>query len=111
MSASSFSRPGAVDLSQLAQRAQTSAAGEPSGGSYVVEVTEQTFDAEVMRNSLQHPVVVEFYSPRVSTGQQLSDVLTAAAAQADGKFLLARLNVDASPQIVQALQLQAVPTV
>ena len=116
MSASSFNRPGAIDLSQLTQRAKQPAAptgGGPAAGSgsYVLEVTERTFEAEVIRRSVKHPVVVEFYSPRVSTGQALSDALAAAAAAAAGKFLVARLNVDLSPQIVQALQLTAVPTV
>jgi putative thioredoxin len=119
MSASSFNRPGAIDLSNLTQRAKQSAAEGSAGprqsggaaGSYVVEVTEQSFDTEVMRKSVKHPVVVEFYSPRVSTGQQLSDVLAAAATEAAGKYLVARVNVDVAPQIVQALQLQAVPTV
>ncbi len=118
MSASSFNRPGAVDLSQLAQRAKQAATPPPAGGrtasgggSYVVEVTEQTFDEQVMRKSVKHPVVVEFYSPRVSTGQTLSDALAAAAAAAGGKYLVARVNVDVAPQLVQALQLQAVPTV
>jgi putative thioredoxin len=116
MSSSSFHRPGAVDLSQVAQRAKQSAAAQPSGpgttgGSYVVEVTEQTFEAETIRKSLKHPVVVELYSPRVATGQELSDALIEIANASDGKFLLARLNVDAAPGIVQALGLQAVPTV
>lgn len=119
MSSSSFNRPGAVDLSQLAQRAKQSAAHSgvgprPSGsgaGSYVVEVTERTFEADIIRRSVKHPVVVEFYSPRVATGQQLSDALAAIAAEAAGKILVARVNVDVSPQIVQALGLQAVPTV
>ena len=43
--------------------------------SYVVEVTEQTFETEAIRRSVKHPVVVELYSPRVATGQQLSDAL------------------------------------
>lgn len=118
MSASSFNRPGAIDLSALAARAKQppatgSAAARAGGGSgsYVLEVTERTFDAEVMRRSLKHPVVVEFYSPRVATGQQLSDALADLAAAAGGKYLIARLNVDVSPQLVQALQLQAVPMV
>jgi putative thioredoxin len=116
MSSSSFHRPGAVDLSQVAQRAKQSTAAQPSGprtagGSYVVEVTEQTFEAETIRKSLKYPVVVELYSPRVATGQQLSDALIEIANASDGKFLLARLNVDAAPGIVQALGLQAVPTV
>src|SRR5690606_30476454 len=122
MSSSSFSRHGAVDLSQLAEQAKQRAAsgGAPGprpggagggGSSYVVEVSEQTFEAQVIRPSLQHPVVVEFCSPRVSTGQQLSDALAAAAQEAAGKYLIARLNVDAAPQIAQQLGLQAVPTV
>ena len=114
MSSSSFSRAGAIDLSQLAARAQQPAAGAPgtrSGASYVLEVTEQTFEAETIRRSLKHPVVVELYSPRVSSGASLSEALAEIANASDGKFLLARLNVDTAPGIVQALQLQAVPTV
>jgi putative thioredoxin len=116
MSSSSFNRPGAVDLSQLTQRAQQSASGSSlgprtAGASYVVEVTEQTFEAETIRKSVKHPVVVELYSPRVATGQQLSDALIEIANASDGKFQLARLNVDTAPGIVQALGLQAVPTV
>ena len=117
MSSSSFSRAGAVDLSQLAARAQapTGASGAAAGGrpgaSYVLEVTEQTFETETIRRSLQHPVVVELYSPRVASGQQLSDALAEVANASEGKFLLARLDVDTAPGIVQALQLQAVPTV
>ncbi|WP_375433198.1 tetratricopeptide repeat protein [uncultured Friedmanniella sp.] len=121
MSSSSFSRAGAIDLSALAARAKTPPAvpGRGSGGaarlgsgsSYVLEVTEQTFEAETIRRSLKHPVVVELYSPRVASGQQLSDALAAIANAAGGKFLLARLNIDTAPGIVQALQLEAVPTV
>lgn len=119
MSSSSFSRPGAIDLSQLKQKAQqppaaatgAGRAGRVGNGSYVIEVTEQSFEAETVRKSLQHPVVLELYSPRVATGQQLSDALAEIANASDGKFLLARLNVDTAPGIVQALQLQAVPTV
>src|SRR6476660_10208484 len=117
MSSSSFNRPGAIDLSALTQRAQRAqqpspaAPGRPGADSYVIEVTEQTFEAETIRWSVKYPVVVELYSPRVATGQQLSDALIDIANASDGKFLLARLNVDTAPGIVQALGLQAVPTV
>ena len=119
MTSSSFSRPGAIDLSQLAARAKAAAQspstpgpGAPAGGaSYVLESSEQTFEADAIRPSTQHPVVVELYSPRVATGQQLSEALADVANASEGRFLLVRLNVDAAPGIVQALQLQAVPTV
>ena len=77
----------------------------------MIQVTEETFEAETIRRSVKHPVVVELYSPRVATGHQLSDALIEIANSSDGKFLLARLNVDGAPGIVQALGLQAVPTV
>jgi len=112
MSSSSFNRPGAIDLSQLRQKVQPPAPGPARrGGGYVTEVSEQNFEAETIRRSLKHPVVLELYSPRVATGQQLSDALAEVANASDGKFLLARINVDTAPGIVQALQLQAVPTV
>jgi putative thioredoxin len=115
MSSSSFSRHGAVDLSQVAQRAKQAGAAPGAAaagtGSYVVEATEQTFEVEAIRKSVKHPVVVELYSPRVATGQKLSDALAALAAESAGRFLLVRVNVDAAPGIVQALGLQAVPTV
>ena len=120
MSASSFSRPGAIDLSQLAARAKAAAAPSPGapgtpapagGASYVLESSEQTFEGDAIRPSTQHPVVVELYSPRVASGQQLSDALAAVANASEGRFLLVRLDVDTAPGIVQALQLQAVPTV
>jgi putative thioredoxin len=116
MSSSSFNRPGAVDLSQLAERAKKSGAAQANGprttaGTFVVEVTEQTFEAETIRRSVKHPVVVELYSPRVASGDQLSDALIEIANESEGKFLLARLNVDAAPGIIQALGVQAVPTV
>ena len=84
MSSSSFSRHGAVDLSAAGTAGQAGRSWhrEPrqaGTGSYVVEATEQTFEAEAIRKSVKHPVVVELYSPRVATGQKLSDALAALA--------------------------------
>ena len=122
MSNSSFNRPGAIDLSQLAARAKQNtgspgrgagggSASGAAGGSYVIELDDQTFEAEVIAKSSQYPIAIEFYSPRVGAGgDQLSADLAALAAEAGGKYLLARLNVDAS-QIPQAIGVQAVPTV
>ena len=118
MSTSSFSRHGAVDLSQLAQKAKQAApsggsAGSAAGGSYVVELTEQTFETQAIRPSMQYPVIVEVYSAGRGTPatQELSNTLIGLANSSGGKFLLARLNADTAPQIVQALGLRALPTV
>ena len=96
-----------MDLSGIA--AQAKAAPPPPGASYVLEIDERSFDA-TMQLSLKHPVVLELYSPRANA-QALSDDLAELANAAAGKYLLARVNVDASPQIAQAFGVQAVPTV
>lgn len=112
MSSTPTNSRGAVDLSGIADRAkQTQSAPAGAGSSYVLEVTEQTFDNEVLRRSLNYPVIVEFYSPRAQGAQLLSDSLAELATEAAGKFLVARMNVDAAPQLAQAIGLQAVPTV
>ncbi|NLT29393.1 MAG: tetratricopeptide repeat protein [Propionibacterium sp.] len=109
MTSSNFSRPGAVDLSALkAQAPAPGQGGGSAGGGYVVDVTVQTFE-DVMRKSLQHPVLVELWSPRANA-EAFSADLAALAAEGQGRWLLARANVDEQPQIAQALQVQGVPT-
>lgn len=103
MTDANFSRPGAVDLSSLAQ-------GAPAGGGYVTTLTEADFQ-EVAQRSVQHPVIVEFYSPRDPAGQAVSDALTEIINAGAGRFLLGRVDVDAEPRLAQALGVQAVPTV
>ncbi|NUR99544.1 MAG: tetratricopeptide repeat protein [Kribbellaceae bacterium] len=118
MSQSNFSRPGAVDLSSLRKPAG-STPGAPAGGAgaggaagaYVLEVTEANFQADVIERSLQAPVVVELYSPRSQGAATLSAALTKLSTEYAGKFLLARIDVDASPQVAQAFGVQAVPVV
>ncbi|MFT4218578.1 MAG: tetratricopeptide repeat protein [Micropruina sp.] len=97
----------AMDLSGIAAAAK--APPVPPGASFVIEVDESNFEA-VMQLSGRHPVVVELYSPRANA-QALSDDLIALANAAAGAYLLARVNVDVSATIAQALGIQAVPTV
>ena len=103
-----FTRPGAVDLSTLAT-AQP-AAGGPGGGNYVTDVTEAGF-RDLVGRSMQHPVIVEFHSPRDSAGATVSSSLAELVNAAEGRFLLARVDVDAEPRLAQALGVTAVPTV
>ncbi|HEY0694917.1 MAG TPA: tetratricopeptide repeat protein [Kribbella sp.] len=117
MSQPNFSRPGAIDLSSLRKPAapnatSPAAAGAGSaGGPFVLNVTEPTFQADVIERSLQVPVVVEFWSPRSGTSNQLSPALERLSTEYDGKFLLARIDIDANPQLAQAVGVQTVPLV
>ncbi len=107
-----FSRRGAVDLSALRQPAPApgpAGASGTGGGSYSVDVSEQNFQ-DVVRASINHLVVVVLWSPRSPQAQTYNDQVAALVDTYDGKIQLARVDVDTSPQIAQAFQVQAVPT-
>lgn len=111
----SFSRPGAVDLSALASSAPSSAGpggGAPGGaGVYAVDVTESDFQQVAVEASMQHVVVLALWSPRAPQSKDFVDLLARAVDAKDGAILLARVDIDASPAISQALQAQGVPVV
>ncbi|MEU7914956.1 tetratricopeptide repeat protein [Microbispora bryophytorum] len=118
--AADFSRPGslygAVDLGARKQtleaQARREAAG-PSGAASadVIEVTSATFNDEVVERSLSVPVIVEATVSRAEQVRQFSGVMEKLAAEAAGAWVLARVDVEADPQLAQALRMRAVPTV
>ncbi|MGH3322573.1 MAG: thioredoxin domain-containing protein, partial [Streptosporangiaceae bacterium] len=111
---SSFSRPGAVDLSALKKQAPSGAsAGTPGGGpgGYVIDVTEQAFQTEVVEPSMRHVVVLSLWSPRAPESESFNGTLARVANSYEGRLLLAQVDVDTSPQIAQAVGAQGVPFV
>jgi putative thioredoxin len=108
---------GAVDLSGLKQRAQQKAsAGGPGGRAVsaapgVTEVTEANFEDEVLIRSGELPVVVLLWLPRNDACAQLAETLSALAAEDNGKWSLATVDVEAAPRVAQAFGVEAVPTV
>jgi putative thioredoxin len=108
---------GAVDLSGLKQRAQQStaaggAAARPtSAAPGATEVSEANFEAEVLIRSDEVPVVVALWSPRSDACVQLVDTLAGLAAEDNGKWSLATVNVDVAPRVAQIFGVEAVPTV
>ncbi|MER7502315.1 tetratricopeptide repeat protein [Nonomuraea pusilla] len=115
-----FSRPGslygAVDLGARKQALEAQARREAAGAqgassASIVDVTEETFTTDVIDRSMTVPVVLDLWSPRAPGSAQLSPVLEKVVGDLGGAAVLARVNVDLSPQIAQALRVQAVPTV
>lgn len=109
----SFSRPGAIDLSALAKPAAAPAGGggAGSGGRYVVDVDEQSFQSAAIEPSMRHVVVLALWSPRAPQSREFVDLVGRVVDTLDGRILLTRVDVDASPAIAQALQAQGVPLV
>lgn len=103
-----FSRPGAMDLSSLAS--PPAPAVKAASGAYVMAVGEADFQ-DLAALSSQHPVIVEFHSPRDTASDGLSRDLAELVNAGQGRYILARVDVDAEPRLAQALQVSAVPTV
>ncbi|MGN6612871.1 MAG: tetratricopeptide repeat protein [Angustibacter sp.] len=110
---------GAVDLAAVAaqakRREQAATSGGASGGSaagggFVVDATEASFQG-VVEQSMTVPVVVDLWAEWCGPCKQLSPVLESLAAEYAGRFLLAKVDVDANPRLGQLFQAQSIPTV
>ncbi|MDI1290634.1 MAG: thioredoxin domain-containing protein, partial [bacterium] len=110
-----FSARGAVDLGALAttrqnqQRAAEAMASAPAG--IVIDVTVESFQADVIDRSLTVPVVIDMRAEWAEPSKQLSPILERLAAEYGGQFILARVDVDAQQQIAAAFQVQSIPSV
>jgi putative thioredoxin len=111
---------GAVDLSALKARADASrqapstpqAAATPAAtGDFVFDVSEATFQADVVERSLQVPVVVDLWAEWCEPCKQLSPLLERLANASGGAWALAKVDVDANPRIAQLFGVQSIPTV
>ena len=108
---------GAVDLSSLVNRpaAGDAAAGQPAAGdltlpSLYFEGTDANFN-DFLDLSSRVPVVVDLTTARSEQATQFSPVLDRVVGAFAGRLVLVRIDVDANPQLTQAFQAQAVPTV
>jgi len=76
-----------------------------------VDVTEATFEAEVVERSRQVPVVVDFWAEWCGPCKQLTPALEKAEAARGGKVVLAKVDVDSNQRLAAAFQVQGIPAV
>ncbi len=76
-----------------------------------VDVTDQTFQQEVIDRSHSVPVIVDLWAPWCGPCQTLGPILERATDATNGQVVLAKVNVDENPQISGAFRVQSIPAV
>lgn len=108
---------GAVDLSSLRNRpaepaspAEAASGAQPSTDGVIIDVTDATFPqaAELSRTV---PVVFDLWAEWCGPCKQLSPILEKVVTELAGRVVLAKVDVDANPQLAQAFRAQSIPMV
>ena len=117
---SNMNLQGAIDLGAVAaaREAQAKAAqaaaqraADPVASNLIIDVTTSSFEADVITQSMTVPVVVDLWATWCEPCKQLSPILEKLALEYDGRWILAKVDVDAEQQIAAAFQVQSIPTV
>ena len=76
-----------------------------------MDVTEATFDAEVIERSREVPVVVDFWAEWCGPCRQLTPILEQAVERRDGAVVLAKVDIDSNPNLAQQYRVMSIPLV
>lgn len=100
---------GALDLGALKKKAEAPN-DAPAGIAAFFEVSEENFEAELIRRSAEVPVIALIGSPRSPASEQLKADLKSLAEAGNLSFIVGYINADVVPQVAQVFGVQNLPT-
>ncbi|MFF3647290.1 tetratricopeptide repeat protein [Streptomyces sp. NPDC002181] len=96
---------------QAAQGGAPASAGAVPPSALVIDVDEAGFERDVLQLSAEVPVILDFWAEWCEPCKQLSPLLERLTVEANGRLLLAKVDVDANQMLMQQFGIQGIPAV